>query len=299
MCTGSVFDRLICQVQEFSVCHISSYCSEATVPPCKSISALTVRTLVAKQTAVMNFLYATPAPQSKRDFVSASIGSPKVPIAAFALLIIALSVLVLSRPSRADSNDTPPYLTSPLRTDTEPIHVRLSGRDYYIPANYFDAVINSGVDQRDILLVALLPSLEPRTRENWDEFMKVPGFGRRVHLLVEALDRPEIGLEAALQASEYMWGPFEVTGIDNGLERRDPVGAGRFRKRREVFIDRIRGDLATLVVCTRDGDFRKPSCEQYFMAGGLRIKATYAKQFLPIWHSIQESVNALLQRSQR
>jgi hypothetical protein len=174
----------------------------------------------------------------------------------------------------------------------------LSGRDYYIPANYFDAVINSGVDQRDILLVALLPSLEPRTRENWDEFMKVPGFGRRVQLLVEALDRPEIGLQAALQASEYMWGPFEVTGSANGLERRDPVGVGRFRKRREVFIDRTSDTLETLIVCTRDGDFRKPSCEQYFMGGDLRIKATYAKQFLPTWHAIQEAVVILLQRYQ-
>jgi hypothetical protein len=221
-----------------------------------------------------------------------------LPTAALALLIAALGTLAVVQPSRADTNDTPPYLTSPLRTDAEPIHVRLSGQDYYIPANYFDAVIRRGLDQRDILLVALLSSLEARTRENWDEFMKVPGFGRRVHMLIEALDHPEIGLDAALQASEYMWGPFEVKGTANGLERRDPAGTGRSQKRREVFIDRSNGNLTTLIVCTRDGDYRKPSCEQYFMAGDLRVKATYAKQFLPTWRSIQESVAALLQRYQ-
>jgi hypothetical protein len=243
-------------------------------------------------------LAVTPAPSdSKRLFISASNRLLKIqPVAALVLLIAALSAFVFAEPLRAGSDDIPQYLTSPLRTDAEPIHIRLSGRDYFVPANYFDAVIRRGLDQRDILLVALLPSLETRTHENWDEFMKVPGFGRRVHMLIETVERPATVLGAMLQKSEYMSGPLETVGTENNVEHRVPVGVGRFGFRQEVFVARQEDRLVAVIECARDGDVRSPGCQQYFMADDLLIKATYSKKFLQNWRSIQESVTALLQR---
>ena len=81
----------------------------------------------------------------------------------------------------------PAHFGSPLRTDGEILHIRLAGIDYWIPANYFDSPLDPGIDQDAALLQVLLPDLEPRTRENWDEFMRVPGFGRRATILVRPI----------------------------------------------------------------------------------------------------------------
>jgi hypothetical protein len=219
------------------------------------------------------------------------------------LLLAAALVAVWSSASRAQSEsssgEAPLHLFSPLRTDPEPIHVRLSGRDYDIPANYFDAVLQPGLDQRDILLVALLPSLEARTRENWDEFMKVPGWGRRVTLLIKVLKRPDGALAAQLRAAQYISGPFEVIGIEHGLEHSIPAGEGRFRKRQEVFVARDGEQFIAVIECTRDGDYPQPGCEHHFLVSGLFVKALYDKRYLPEWRSIQDSVISLMKGFQK
>jgi hypothetical protein len=90
----------------------------------------------------------------------------------------ALCLWVLALAQEFDS-ESPPWMQSPLRTDSELVHARLSGQDYYIPAASSDAPLDPGLDQRNVFLVALLPNLDGRTKDNCNEFMKVAVFGRR------------------------------------------------------------------------------------------------------------------------
>lgn len=184
-------------------------------------------------------------------------------------------------------------MQSPLRTDGELIHVRLSGQDFYIPANYFDSPTDPGLDQRDVLLVALLPTLEGRTKENWNEFMRVPGGGRRVRMLISADANAKRMLDSAWQTLAKLSGPYAATGVVYGLHRQSsdkPLS----KMDREIYSPDPDPAQSGFIVCSGDRDYPYPGCSHRFIVGAVMVQATYAKTHLPDWRSIQKSITAWL-----
>jgi hypothetical protein len=72
-----------------------------------------------------------------------------------------------------------PGLTGVGTTETSPIAIALGGRRFEIPANYFFGPPEPGPNQRDILLLALWPTMEGRTSENYEHF-RVGDHGRKI-----------------------------------------------------------------------------------------------------------------------
>ncbi len=189
----------------------------------------------------------------------------------------------------------PSWMQSPLRTDSEIIHVRLSGQDYYIPANYFDSPVDPGLDQRNILLVALLPDLEGRTKENWDEFMKVPGWGSRVRMLITGTKDPEHFLRSVRRNVEKLYGPYVPSSTFNGLIRltsTKPPGAKLLA--REVYFSDMHSTPREFITCAGDNEFPTPGCSHYFIAGSVIVEASYHKKYLQNWQNIHMSIGTWL-----
>jgi hypothetical protein len=182
-------------------------------------------------------------------------------------------------------------MQSPLRTDSEIIHVRLSGQDYYIPANYFDSPTDPGLDQRNVLLVALLPDMQGRTNENWDEFMEVSGWGRRVTMLITATKDTKHMLRSNQRAVESLYGPYDPSGTFYGLQR---LTSSKKSLAREIYYAEASGVTDSIITCPGDDDFPTPGCSHRFSVDGVVVKATYDKKFLQDWQRTQASITTWL-----
>ena len=181
------------------------------------------------------------------------------------------------------------------RTDSEPIHVRLDGRNYCIPANYLEALLTPGVDQHDIMLAALLPDLEPKTGSNLDEFVNTPGWGRRMLIHVDTgLTDLQLVLEIALQTGVEFHGPMEQNGSLHGLTWHRPVGESAIRSRHDIFVHYEENIPSTYIQCLRDENLRRLACYHDFYHDGLYYTATYGRHLLKSWPEVQHGVAELL-----
>lgn len=190
----------------------------------------------------------------------------------------------------------PAHFGSPMRTDGEIIHIRLAGVDYWIPANYFEAVLEPGIDQDGALLQVLLPDLEPRTQENWDEFMRVPGFGQRATILVRPILRDNFSLEIHLNNRINNHGPLVDHGFLHGLRHlRSVEEAGPFR-RRDILIGIINNEIIDLLDCTIEINHPNNRCEHYFIYRDSITSVLYSRDYLPDWRRIGDDIQDLLTR---
>ena len=174
------------------------------------------------------------------------------------------------------------------------VHVRLAGEDYCLPVNYLDGPIEPGLDQRDILIVALLPDLEGRNRENSEEIIRTRGFGRRIHVLVNTVGDPFEGVTHRYQTfSRY--GPFERIGQAFGLVVMSNDDRSRFG-RRELYVHSV-GDLRVgFIRCRLPGDVQSPSCRHTFVASErFMVVAVYGRAFLSEWQAIVERIERLFE----
>lgn len=218
--------------------------------------------------------------------------------------LTALSGLGSPAPAQERSSKVPAFMQSPLRTDSEPIHIRLAGHDYDLPANYLDSPLEgAGPTYRSVLLVALLPELQARTKQNWDEFMKVPGYGRRVHILVTVPEAPD-GVLERIRSGRERSNPTTPAAyrVFDLIFRRPAPSTSRWIKR-EVMVDQPGNDDAAairgFIECVRYGDVPEPGCSHFFTENDVVFKVSYSREELSRWRAIMCSVKALFRSFER
>ena len=72
-------------------------------------------------------------------------------------------------------------------TNSEIVHTRIGGRDFYVPRNYFrHPQIGCGAEEPAMLLRVLLPDLKPYSEEIAAEFEAQRGFGSKLNILLKS-----------------------------------------------------------------------------------------------------------------
>ena len=189
----------------------------------------------------------------------------------------------------------PAHFGSPMRLSGTPVHVRLAGEDYCIPVNYLDAPLDPGVDQTHLLLQALLPDLEPRNPETFEEIWRTRGFGRKIRLLVTAVGDPTENLLSRYRTRINRYGPFVRVGRYFDLEVETTGDGARFG-RRESYVHAEGLAEEGFLWCDLPGDVPSPSCRHMFIVNGrVTVQATYGRGFLFDWQRISESIERRFQ----
>ena len=187
----------------------------------------------------------------------------------------------------------PSHVASPLRTSDAAMHIRLAGEDYCLPVNYLNAPLDPGLDQEQMLLRALLPDLEARNQENWEEMQRARGFGRSIGILISDIGDPASRLAHRYDVIESMYGPFSNIGVYFGLS----IGMSSENScsgRLEIYLHPA-GDLrAGFIRCDLADDVPSPACRHEFVvADRLFVAATYGRAFLSEWQTIAERIEHL------
>ena len=187
----------------------------------------------------------------------------------------------------------PSHLASPMRTSDTAVHIRLAGEDYCLPVNYLDAPLDRGLDQQHMLLVALLPDLEARNRENWEEMLRTRGFGRSIRMLIRAVGDPVAHLAHRHQSLSSRLGPFVRIGQAFGLVVMATDERAR-RGRWELYLPSPGDSNAGFIPCVFPDDARSPDCRHSFVVGErFVVTATYGRAFLSEWQTIAERIEHL------
>lgn len=179
--------------------------------------------------------------------------------------------------------------------------LRIAGHGYAVPLGYLDAPLEPGLDQDGLYLKMLWPGLEPKTPENLREFTHVPGWGRRVSLLIQ--DNPhrlsgERLVRIALDTRQILLNPLVPGGHEFGLARFLPEPADP-RSMKDDFEFFVEGSLETpvqFIRCSRPGTVPKPGCSLTFAHNGARMSSSFERSYLPEWQTIREEILGLLTR---
>lgn len=155
-----------------------------------------------------------------------------------------------------------PGFASAGTTDTTPIPIHIGGRNYNVPANYLHGSANQEGKQEALLLLALWPGLEGRTKENLSQLMVGhPGQKIRVLLQTARSEIPAIrGVEIALKNRMRMEEPFEYRGQVDGLEHHVPVDGHTMIGRYEYMIEKNEDGVEHFLRCRPDDIVPFPSC---------------------------------------
>jgi hypothetical protein len=189
-----------------------------------------------------------------------------------------------------------PYAPGP---STAIVHVRVGGQNFYVPQNYFrHPAIGCGAEEQGFLLRVLLPDMEGYTAANADEIEGVdkPGWGRRMNILVQAL-------EGARDYMRFVFHPFSG-GVDpNGTyptqygllhARSNRVRSGPPHTEIDVFFPEGVETARHFIVCAAVEAVPSPGCAHHFFYLGLQTKVTYGRDHLPQWREIETKVRSLL-----
>jgi hypothetical protein len=215
------------------------------------------------------------------------------------LALVAVGVLALGYISyRAISQH--PGFAGTATTKTTLVAIGLGGRRFEIPANYFYGPPEPAFDQRDILLLALWPTMDGRTSENYGHF-RVGDFGRKILMLLKDFRQYPVsafeGVENRLNRTLEVEGPLEAQGMVDGLEHLVPLQKRTQFLPYELFIQRSEGKLESFILCRPDGSVPFPICIHRFAIGeDILAEVTYGKPYFPEWRQIHQSVVALLDR---
>ncbi len=194
----------------------------------------------------------------------------------------------------------PPWMIGVARTDNQTVHIRLAGRDYWVPVNYLDSMPrrNSTGEHEALLLEALLPNLDPRTTENREEF-RVPGWGRKVVILIIPIGDSESAMTEHHRIRVESYGPMEPRGHLHDLRFSARGGANPYSNYHELYEDFDEDHLRTYIFCIPEGDAPSPACSQWFMLENLEITVSYHRRYLSDWQHIQHFVSALIESWQQ
>lgn len=179
--------------------------------------------------------------------------------------------------------------------------LRIAGHGYAVPLGYIDAPLEPGLDQDGLYLKMLWPGLEPKTQENLREFTHVPGWGRRVSLLIQ--DNPhrltgERLVQIALDTRQILRNRLVPDGHEFGLARflPEPADPGSMKDDFEFFVDGSLKAPVLFIRCSRPGTVPKPGCSLTFAHNGTRMSSSFERSYLPEWQTIREEILGLLAR---
>lgn len=184
-------------------------------------------------------------------------------------------------------------------TDTTVIRFELGGHRYAVPANYLDLPPVGRTKTHDATLIRTLwPSLEGRTKENYDRF-RVKDHGQIVSILLTTYDRFPVtaaeGVRIMLNIKKKGSAPLEARAPVDGLERLVPVGGYTMIGRYEILVERRDSEITSFLACRPHGAVPYPSCSHWFALNDeIQAKVTYGKPYFPEWRQIRERVTALL-----
>jgi hypothetical protein len=178
------------------------------------------------------------------------------------------------------------------------ITVRIAGNELRIPRRYFLTRVSQAEQQETILIRAVVPGMDPMREDNKDEFLRARGYGRTVSILIHDA-RHTTTIEFRLNTTKDLGVPYELEGDTFGLEAyqpKDPQHTNKNRSRPEIYVDKKAGELRGYIECDREGRVPSPICSHVFVYRNMLLTIDYSKRFLPIWSSVEWSVEELIHR---
>lgn len=179
--------------------------------------------------------------------------------------------------------------------------LRIAGHGYAVPLNYMDLPRKPGLDQEGLLLTMLWPGLEPRTPANLREFTHVPGWGRRVNLLIQ--DNP-----GQLSGDRLVRIMFDIRrsrqnqlvnqGPQHGLVHFVPMTDADIPHGSEFdfFVEGPLEAPTLFIRCSLLGRVPKPGCGLWFAHNKTWMNINFERTHLPNWKEIHKNILQLLAR---
>lgn len=226
------------------------------------------------------------------------------------LLVLAVLFLVLILPLVSGTTNRFINLFIPVAsfsTSTRTVHVVMAGKDLWIPRNYIATPLKH-VDSHDVLLEALLPDLQPKTKENINSFIKRIGWQSHVLILVKALsqDKLDSSLQKIFEGKSQSTSTvtYEVVAKKYGLMSYMPTKySDGHLMLDEVLIEKVDNKILTLLSCSNidllPGHLAKsnsPSCAMHFNGEGITFHVSFSRDYLPEWHMIKSGIEQLFVR---
>lgn len=187
-----------------------------------------------------------------------------------------------------------PYAPGP---DTGIVHTRVGGHDFYVPKNYFrHPSIGCGVEESGMLLRVLLPDMEGYSETNAREIegLDKPGWGRKINILVQALDRLRDFARLLADGAD----PTVSYPTQYGLlhARSNRIDGGGPSTETDVFFQHEDGTVKRFILCDAVTAVPYPGCAHQFLYRGLRTQATYSRDYIAQWREVEAKVRSLLDR---
>lgn len=178
--------------------------------------------------------------------------------------------------------------------------LRIAGHGYAVPLGYIDAPLEPGLDQDGLYLKMLWPGLEPKTQENLREFTHVPGWGRRVSLLIQEnrfKSSDHVLLQSELRAMTWPSYRLDFIDIKHNLNQFEFLYTTQKRAEKfDFFIDGSPEITRLFIRCSRAESVPKPGCNLVFVNDHNRMKISFERSYLPEWRNMQYSILQLLRQ---
>jgi hypothetical protein len=173
----------------------------------------------------------------------------------------------------------------------------LAGSAFKIPRNYFLPGPPREGKVEDLLVHALMPSMQPMREDNKNEFLypNPKGHGKTVNILIKDAQRTT-DIEFRLNVEKKNAGPYDSKPSLYGLQVLLPtdMGPDDRRRRMELYIAGADGRAVSFVGCYRDYTVPYPVCADTFSYQHLLIQADYGKGYLPEWRTIEHEIISLI-----
>jgi hypothetical protein len=195
-----------------------------------------------------------------------------------------------SRARFARGAPIPPSLT----TDTDVVHLRIDGRDFFVPRNFFRyPTIGCGAEESSMLLRVLPPDLMPYSESTKADFENSGGGPRWMNIYIQKIIasvtiRDLIQVYTSGRSHKEQHHP----GLDLTVIPAWPNGNAYVHGN---------GEITTVIGCDYlpiHPSFNRPfpMCTHHFDYKGFRVRADYGMPYLSEWTKIESSTRALLDR---
>ena len=212
-------------------------------------------------------------------------------------VMAALTVLVVAYGlGLVDLPDRPGPVAQPRPDSPVPgtYHVRLSGVEYAIPREYWDGLLDPGLDQDSILLQGLHPGFVAPTPEQWTALLHQRGHGNAILVLVTAGPFRNPPMRSRWETRWRSRGPFVEVDPIYGFSRyvtpppHTDEGFELYRTPGSQMAEDI-------IFCYAINSGPSPGCEHFFMIDGSVAKVSFSRQFLPYARQIRRDVEAFFE----
>ena len=251
---------------------------------------------------------------------------------AIVILLILLSFLVHGHDAMAqiapeDSDDPTKFHARMYETRPNRVRVILGDRQFDLPGNYLLDPTPPNIQDDDVMMIALWPGFEPRTKENMKEMYKTAGYGRVLNVLVTALgaydnvNNPKDynGSRKRVKDVNYMFEPpfdtqpkvsedpeLQYMGILYGLDRWEhkdhDISFGHNVDKHDILVPHGEERKTVFLRCAAqwgppESESYSPGCQMDFITNGLDIQLHFHNRYLADWDKIRQAWIRLLDES--